>query len=124
MIATKFHEINTFIDNAATALGEVQNLTNIAFPAEVATPILKKVEVLQDLLSLINSSNMNTKMLIASLRHALVEAGIILVKLTDGINVDTVESYQTLEKLVAVQVQLSSAKKKVGDDLTNGVLTE
>ncbi|OOB78788.1 MAG: hypothetical protein BEN18_06220 [Epulopiscium sp. Nuni2H_MBin001] len=124
MIATKFHEINTFIDNAATALGEVQNLTNIAFPAEVATPILKKVEVLQDLLSLINSSNMNTKMLIASLRHALVEAGIILVKLTDGINVDTVESYQTLEKLVAVQVQLSSAKKKVGDDLNNGVLTE
>ncbi len=62
---------------------------------------------------------MNTKLLIAGLRHALLEAGVILVKLTDALNVDTVETYQILEGLANIQIQLATAKKKVGDDLTN-----
>ncbi len=120
MIAAQFHDITPFLDSSAIILAEVQNLTITTFAEKVATPITKKIEVLSELLSLISTSEMSTKMLIASLRHALLESGVILVKLTDALNVDTVESYQILEKLATIQIQLASAKKKVGDDLSIG----
>ncbi|OON98812.1 MAG: hypothetical protein ATN35_03190 [Epulopiscium sp. Nele67-Bin004] len=120
MIASQFHEITTFLDKSTEILTEVQSMTITTFPEKVATPITKKIEVLQELLELIETSNMNSKLLVANLRHALIEAGIILVKLTDALNVDTVETYQILEKLATIQIQLATAKKKVGDDLTGG----
>ncbi len=42
MIATQFHAVNVFFENALTTLATVQNQTTITFPTKVSTPILKK----------------------------------------------------------------------------------
>ncbi len=117
MIAAQFHEITTLLDTATTKLTEIHTQASTIFEPSLATPMLKKMDVLQDLLNLLSTSNMNTKLLIAGLRHSLLEAGIILVKLTDALNVDTVATYQILELVAVMQTQLAMAKKKVGDDL-------
>ncbi len=118
-MAVQFHEITKFLEEASNKLTTLQNMTTTTFPQTVSTPIIKKMEVLEELINLISSSRMNTKLLVSSLRHSLLEAGVILVKITDALNVDTVESYQILEGLAYIQVQLCCAKKKVGNDLTN-----